>query len=50
VLETTIAYEQVAADLTAWMARMEPDPYLKQAYQFGVPEDFDISTVTPTCT
>jgi hypothetical protein len=31
VLETTIAYEQVAVDLTAWIARMEPDAYLKQA-------------------
>ncbi len=40
-LETTISYEQVAVDLTAWIARMEPDPYLKQAYQFGVLEDFD---------
>jgi hypothetical protein len=41
VLETTIAYEQVAVDLTAWVARMEPDPYLRQAYEFGVLEDFD---------
>jgi hypothetical protein len=41
VLETTIAYEQVAVDLTAWVARMEPDPYLQQAYEFGVLEDFD---------
>jgi hypothetical protein len=41
VLETTIGYEQVAVDLTGWVARMEPDPYLKQAYQFGVLEDFD---------
>ncbi|GAA4961981.1 hypothetical protein HD597_001997 [Nonomuraea thailandensis] len=41
VLETTIAYEQVAVDLTAWVARMEPDDYLRQAYQFGVLEDFD---------
>ncbi|MEO3791136.1 hypothetical protein ABGB14_13030 [Nonomuraea sp. B10E15] len=41
VLETTIAYEQVAVDLTAWVARMEPDAYLKQAYEFGVLEDFD---------
>ncbi|WP_369199768.1 hypothetical protein [Streptomyces sp. PU-14G] len=41
VLETTIAYEQVAVDLTAWVARAEPDPYLKQAYEFGVLEDFD---------
>lgn len=40
-LETTIAYEQVAVDLTAWVARMEPDPQLKQAYEFGVLEDFD---------
>jgi hypothetical protein len=40
-LETTIAYEQVAVDLTAWVARMEPDPYLRQAYEFGVLEDFD---------
>jgi hypothetical protein len=41
VLETTIAYEQVAVDLTAWVARMEPDNYLRQAYEFGVLEDFD---------
>lgn len=41
VLETVLAYEQVATDLTSWVARMEPDPYLKQAYQFGVLEDFD---------
>jgi hypothetical protein len=40
-LETTLAYEQVAVDLTAWVARMEPDAYLKQAYEFGVLEDFD---------
>jgi hypothetical protein len=41
VLETTIAYEQVAVDLTAWVARMEPESYLTMAYQFGVLEDFD---------
>ncbi len=41
VLETTLGYEQVAVDLTAWVARHEPDPYLKQAYEFGVLEDFD---------
>lgn len=40
-LETTLSYEQVAVDLTAWVARMEPDPYLRQAYEFGVLEDFD---------
>ena len=41
VLETTIGYEQVAIDLTAWLARMEPDRKLKQAYDFGLLEDFD---------
>jgi hypothetical protein len=40
-LEVTIGYEQVAVDLTAWLARSEPDPYLKQAYEFGLLEDFD---------
>ena len=40
-VETTIVYEQVAVDLTAWLARMEPDPYLKQNYDFGLLEDFD---------
>ena len=41
VLETTISYEQQAVDLTAWLARNEPDPYLKQSYEFAVLEDFD---------
>jgi PAS domain-containing protein len=41
VLETTLGYEQNAVDLTAWVARNEPDPYLRQAYEFGVLEDFD---------
>src|SRR5690606_2356853 len=41
VLETTLSYEQVATDLTAWVARMEPDPYLTAGYQFGLLEDFD---------
>jgi hypothetical protein len=40
-LENTIAYEQVAVDLTAYVARTEPDPYLKQVYDFGLLEDFD---------
>lgn len=40
-LETTIAYEQVAVDLTAWLARSEPDPYVKQCLDFGLLEDFD---------
>jgi len=41
VIEVTIGYEQVAVDLTAWLARHEPDPYLKQVYEFGLLEDFD---------
>lgn len=41
MLETTISDEQVAVDLTGWVARNEPDPYLRQAYEFGVLEDFD---------
>src|SRR5215216_3375766 len=40
-LETTIGYEQVAIDLTAWLARHEPDPYFKQVLEFGLLEDFD---------
>ncbi len=40
-LEVTLGYEQVAVDLTAWVAQSEPDPYLKQAFDFGLLEDFD---------
>lgn len=40
-LETTIGYEQVAVDLTSWLARTEPDPNVKQALDFGLLEDFD---------
>lgn len=40
-LEVTLGYEQVAVDLTAWVARNEPDPYLRQVYEFGLLEDFD---------
>jgi hypothetical protein len=40
-LEVTIGYEQVAVDLTAWLARHEPDPYVKQALDFALLEDFD---------
>jgi hypothetical protein len=40
-LETTIAYEQVAIEVTAALARREPDPYLAQNYRFGLLEDFD---------
>jgi hypothetical protein len=40
-LETTIAYEQVAIEVTAAVAQTEPDPYLAQTYRFGLLEDFD---------
>jgi hypothetical protein len=40
-LETTIRYEQVAVDLTAWLARHEPNPGLKQALDYALLEDFD---------
>jgi len=40
-LETTIGYEQVAVDLTSWLARNEPDPALKMALDFALLEDFD---------
>lgn len=40
-LETTIAYEQVAIEVTASLAQNEPDPYLAQTYRYGLLEDFD---------
>jgi hypothetical protein len=40
-LETTIGYEQVAIEVTAAVAQLEPDPYLAQVYRFGLLEDFD---------
>ena len=40
-LEVTLGYEQVAVDLTSWVAQNEPDPYLRQVYEFGLLEDFD---------
>jgi hypothetical protein len=40
-LETTIAYEQVAIEVTAHMASVEPDPYIAQVHRFGLLEDFD---------
>ena len=41
LIETTIGYEQVAIEVTAALAQQEPDPYLAQAYRFGLLEDFD---------
>jgi hypothetical protein len=40
-LETTIAYEQVAIEVTAAVAQDEPDNYQAQTYRFGLLEDFD---------
>ncbi|HEX7155173.1 MAG TPA: hypothetical protein VF618_27135 [Thermoanaerobaculia bacterium] len=40
-LETTIAYEQVAIEVTAHVAEHEPDEYMAQTYRFGMLEDFD---------
>lgn len=40
-LEVTIGYEQLAVDLTATMAKKEPDPYVKAALDFALIEDFD---------
>src|SRR3954468_13947921 len=40
-IEVTLGYEQVAVDLTAFIAQNEPDPYLKQVYDFALLEDFD---------
>lgn len=41
VLETTLAYEQTAVDLTAGIAQNEPDSYVKQSFDFCLLEDFD---------
>ena len=41
VLETTIGYEQLAVDLTAALAKMEPNEYVKQILDFALLEDFD---------
>ena len=41
VLQTTLGYEQVAIDLTAWLAQNEPDEYVKETFNFGLLEDFD---------
>lgn len=41
VLETTISYEQLAVDLTAGLAKSEPDVNVKSALDFALLEDFD---------
>lgn len=40
-LETTIGYEQVAIEVTASLALLEPDLYMAQVLRFGLLEDFD---------
>lgn len=41
VLMHTIGYEQLAVDLTALMARNEPDEYVRASLDFALTEDFD---------
>ena len=41
ILEHTIGYEQLAVDLTAGLAQMVPDEYVKKALDFALLEDFD---------
>ena len=41
ILETTIAYEQLAVDLTAEMAQKEPNAFVKAQLDFALLEDFD---------
>ena len=41
ILETTIAYEQLAVDLTAGMAKREKNFNVKKALDFALLEDFD---------
>lgn len=41
ILETTIAYEQVAVDLTANLAKNELEDYFKQVLDYALLEDFD---------
>jgi len=41
VLEHTISYEQLAVDLTAELAKREPDCNVKKALDFALLEDFD---------
>lgn len=40
-LEETISYEMLAVDLTARLAKDEPDKYVKAALDFALLEDFD---------
>lgn len=41
ILETTIGYEQLAVELTAMLAQLESDEYVRRAFDFALLEDFD---------
>ena len=41
LLETTISYEQLAVDLTAFLAQRATDKHVKRALDFALLEDFD---------
>ena len=41
ILAHTIGYEQLAVDLTAALAQREENPYVKEALDFALLEDFD---------
>ena len=41
ILETTIGYEQLAVDLTADLAKKEPNAFVKAQLDFALLEDFD---------
>ena len=41
ILEHTISYEQLAVDLTANLAKMEKNDYVRQQLNFALLEDFD---------
>ncbi len=40
-LEVTLGFEQVAVDLTAWLAKTEPSELVKAALDYALLEDFD---------
>src|SRR5689334_18155133 len=40
-IETTIGYEQTAIEVTASVAKLEPDEYMAQGYRYALLEDFD---------
>ncbi|MFP4012573.1 MAG: hypothetical protein ACLFVQ_00680 [Chitinispirillaceae bacterium] len=41
LIEQALGYEQAEVDLTAWLARTEPDTYVKSALNYGLLEDLD---------